>query len=115
MTAEAQNFKMRAGEIKNLRFTVDNPEEIDFAGASAKWWADRSNPISGETASIVKDGLAVDTTDGVTTVVVPLDRADTLSLDGDYYHELLISRASPALAQTAAVGAMTVKRTIIRP
>lgn len=121
MTAEAQNFKMRAGEVKDLRFTIDNPEGVDLTGVTGRWWAapasaaPAANPPPAVTPSIQKGSLAVTVTNGVATVTVPLERADTINLVGDYYHELSLDRTLPLLAQTAATGMMTVKRSIIRP
>lgn len=115
MTAENQNFTMRAGEVKDLRFEIQNPESVSLSGATARWWAAESVVPPSNGALITKEGLTIDDVAGTFYVTVPLSRADTLALSGVLYHELDISRALPTLAQIAAVGTMTVKRSIIRP
>ena len=94
MTQSKQNFEVRTGEHKVLRFTVLNADGTakDITGATVYWAA--TNP-NGTSAAIeqVSGGSEVDLTDAATGIfLVNLVPADTVSMSpGSYRHSAQIT------------------------
>lgn len=110
MTASRQNFDVRTGEHKVLRFTVTNADGTakDITGASIYWAATAPN---GTTALIEKssdNSGETDLTDAATGIfLVNLVPADTSSMDGGRYkHSAQVTLSS--VETVVATGWMTV-------
>lgn len=109
MTATAQNLTMYQGDTKSLVFTVtdDAGAPKNITGATVRWvlqrWVTDSTPILDKG---VGTGIALTTPlSGVLTVT--LTPADTLALQGDFWHELEITDTSTNVS-TVSTGQITI-------
>jgi hypothetical protein len=115
-----QNFSVPAGDTVPVSFAITDPT-ISLHGAVVVWeaWASLHGlPIPGLPPVISKSSLAspdgIDITPSPEGFIVEIERADTLNLLGNYYHE---ARVVDSLDEdiTVTYGLMTVNQTLIRP
>jgi hypothetical protein len=113
MTAVAQNVSMYQGDTKSLVFTVtdDAGAPKNITGALVRWvlqrWPTDTTPVLDKN---VGAGITLTTPlSGILTVA--LAPADTLTLEGDYVHELEVTDTSTNVS-TVAVGSMTILRSM---
>lgn len=110
MAAQAQNFRLYAGETKTITVTATNEQTgalLDFSGATIVWKVKQ-----GSTTILTKQtggsGISVTGT-GIFTITI--DTGDTTSLSGNYPHECRATLADGTVA-TLLVGTMTVDTTL---
>jgi hypothetical protein len=114
------SFEMVAGDSKRINFTLLDATTggaLDITGAVARWQVSRmKGEMFSPTPTLMKsmaDGIEVtDEFGGLLTVT--LKPSDTVSLFGDFYHELELIDATGDVA-TVYTGTFTIKRALIRP
>ena len=103
-----QDFEMVSGDDKTVRFTVTDQDGVaqDLTGASATWAFSRRARRAAIATKTVGSGITIsDAANGIVDVTVA--RADTETIEGDFYHELEIVDGG-GTKSTAAYGTMTV-------
>mgnify|MGYP000892708861 FL=1 len=116
MASEGQDFKMTAGDTRVLRIAVTDTdgEQVDLAGATARWWMARSSRSTGASVLVQKStsgGVSIDEQTGIVTVTI--SPADTEGLSaGLYYHELEIVDGNGAVS-TVTTGKVTMRDALI--
>ncbi|HSF94778.1 MAG TPA: hypothetical protein VLA52_07105 [Thermohalobaculum sp.] len=123
MAHNIQNFDYHAGDNKPLDFTVydedpanpgqpDLASPVDLTGATIRWalsaFATDAAPLLTKTTA-----LGITITDAAAGKFrVSLDKADTVALNGKYYHEAEVLTAGAA-DDTVATGTVTVAPTVL--
>lgn len=108
MTEVSQDFKMWAGDHRNLQFTVTGSDGSgqDLTGTSIKWVLKESV----DSASLIlkqTSGSGITVSGSVMTVaLVP---ADTTNLAGQYYHEAEVTDGAGNVS-TTSVGTGTIEK-----
>lgn len=109
------NFELHQGDTKNLVITVKDPTRtpVSLLGAqSVKWWVARR--VTSTTKLLQKTvGSGITMTNASAGIVtIRLDPADTVSVSGDYYHELEVIDSAGDIG-TVLRGTMTVVRALV--
>jgi hypothetical protein len=114
MAAEAQDFRMRSGDTKDLVISItDNADAaVDITGATIVWKAfNNAGTVVVEKATDSANGVEI--TDGSGGICkVHLLPADTASLAGVYNHEAEMTDVIGNVT-TTTVGKMNVKLDLI--
>lgn len=114
-----QNFSIPAGDSTDINFDVDPDDGISLVGSTIYWRVfEQMNgiPTAGVDPIIEKytdNGLQVTDPD-LQTFTVELERADTIDLLRNYYHEATIEDVDGNFT-TVTLGIMTVTGTENRP
>ena len=114
-----QNFSIPAGDSVDINFDVDPDEGGSLIGSTIYWRAyeqESGLPVAGSEPVIEKvldDGIQIVNPDTL-QFVVELDRADTVNLLRNYYHEATIKDQDDNWV-TVTLGIMTVTGTENRP
>lgn len=110
------DFTMFAGDSKTLEVTVKDADGVvvDITGATIRWSLARSvNSTPALLQKAVGSGITI--TDGPNgRFDVALANADTETLSDAYYHEAEVILLDGTIA-TVVSGAVTIKRTLIKP
>ena len=110
-----QNFSVPAGDGVDLNWDVDPDAGVSLIGADIIWRAYEQEfglPVAGSDPVISKrldDGIQIDDPTAL-TFTVTIDRADTVGLLRNYYHEATVI-SEEGIWVTVTVGAMTVTQT----
>ncbi len=112
---KVQNFGMSAGDAKDLDFTVTDQDavKLDLTSAPIKWKVARdpySSVLLSKSSTDITEITSTDLPNGIFTVF--LKEADTLGLDGVFYHEAEIRDANDD-PFTITKGHITLTRTLI--
>ena len=109
------SFEMHQGDTKRLSVAVKDPDgnAVSLVGAqSIKWWVARK--VTSTTRLLQKTvGTGITVTNaagGLLTIAI--DPADTVSVSGDYYHELEVIDSAGDIG-TVLRGTMTVVRALV--
>ena len=114
------DFELFQGDTKRVNFTLKKADgtALDLTGAMLRWEASRlkAGGLFSSTPALVKtDENGIEVTDALNGfLTVTLSPADTLSISGDFYHELESTDVSGDVA-TVFSGQFRIKKALIKP